>query len=232
MRLDKYLTHNNIVDTRSKALDLIKRDLVLVNGSICNKQSRDILETDKVLVLEKLKYVSRAGLKLEEAINYFKINVEDKIFIDCGLSTGGFSDCLLQNNAKLIYGVDVGTNQVDLKLKNDPRLIVYEQTNFLDFDIPTNDFICIDVSFTSSIPILKHCLNKTKNIILLIKPQFEVGPHNLKNGICKDKKTAESAVFNIISFMNLNNYQIVDFFPVSLTGKKGNQEYMAYFKSL
>lgn len=230
MRLDKYLTHNNIIDTRSKALDLIKRDLVLVNGKICNKQSFEISETDKVEVLEKLKYVSRAGLKLEEAIKYFKIDVKDKIFIDCGLSTGGFSDYLLQNNAKLIYGVDVGTNQVDNKIKNDDRLKVFEQTNFLDFEIPENDFILIDVSFTSSIPILKHCLNKTKNIILLIKPQFEVGPSNLKNGICKNKKTAETAVYNIISFMNLNKYNLVGFFPVSLTGKKGNQEYMAYFK--
>lgn len=229
MRLDKFLVEYKNIKTRSKALDLIKRNLVKVNDKIISKAGYEVNEIDKIIIIDNLKYVSRAGLKLEEALIKFNINLENKIVVDVGTSTGGFSDCALKNKAKMVYGYDVGTNQLDDSLKSIKNLKVYEQTNILDVvDFHDNDIFLIDVSFTSIIPILEKLTNYKKEIICLIKPQFEVGVNNLKKGIVKNKKTAYEAVSNIKKFLKTKNYDIFDIFESSLKGKDGNQEFLAY----
>lgn len=229
MRLDKFLVENKNIKTRSKALDLIKRKLVKVNDEIITKAGYEVKEVDNVVIIDNLKYVSRAGLKLEEALIKFNISLENKIVVDVGTSTGGFSDCALKNKAKFVYGYDVGTNQLDDSLKNIKNLKIYEQTNILDVtDFHDNDIFLIDVSFTSIIPILEKLVNYKKEIICLIKPQFEVGINNLKKGIVKNKKTAYEAVLNIENFLKTKNYYIFDMFESSLKGKDGNQEFLAY----
>lgn len=229
MRLDKFLVENKNIKTRSKALDLIKRKLVKVNDEIITKAGYEVKEVDNVVIIDNLKYVSRAGLKLEEALIKFNISLENKIVVDVGTSTGGFSDCALKNKAKFVYGYDVGTNQLDDSLKNIKNLKIYEQTNILDVtDFHDNDIFLIDVSFTSIIPILEKLVNYKKEIICLIKPQFEVGINNLKKGIVKNKKTAYEAVLNIEKFLKTKNYYIFDMFESSLKGKDGNQEFLAY----
>lgn len=225
MRLDKYIV-NKYNYTRSRASDLIKLGNVLVNGELITKPAKIINETDEVLINDTLKYVSRAGVKLEEAIKHFKLDFKCKTVIDVGSSTGGFTQVSLKYGAKTIYAYDVGKDQMDDVLRSDKRIILFEQTNILKV-IPKNADIClIDVSFVSIRPIIKHLKTSAKLYVMLFKPQFEVGKDNLYGGIIKNEKVLNEALKSFKSFLKAENIVIRDYLKLSLKGKKGNQEYI------
>lgn len=227
MRLDIYLVSNNLVKSRSQATDYIKRGLVLNNGTPILKPGYEIKDTDLIKLVETKHFVGRAGEKLFHAITEFKIDFNDKIVVDIGSSTGGFSQCALEHGAKFVYAYDVGSDQMDPQLKKDQRIELHEQTNILDVDIPFCDICLIDVSFTSILPILKHLKGFNKEILALIKPQFEVGKNQSK-GVVKDIKMIEHVLKNITNEMSLLGFQIKGIAKSYIKGKKGNQEYMVY----
>ena len=169
MRLDILITEKKLVKSRSVASDLIKKGLVKVNGEIITKTAKDVPEDAFIEILEQPKYVGRGGLKLEKALEEFQINPEGLIILDVGSSTGGFTDCLLQKGAKKVYALDVGTDQLDPSLKNDPRVISMEKTDIRDIKtLPDKiDMVVIDVSFISLEMILESVKNllKTKDLL-------------------------------------------------------------------
>ncbi|NLN50378.1 MAG: TlyA family RNA methyltransferase [Acholeplasmataceae bacterium] len=225
MRLDKYLvtTYNY---SRSKAIDLIKIGDVKVNKVTIYKPAYKISSNDQIEITETLKYVSRAGLKLEDAINHFKLDFTDKVVIDVGSSTGGFTDCSLSYGAKHVYAYDVGKDQMVDKLKNNKKVTLFEQTNILNVE-PINVDIClIDVSFISIKPILKHLKDSALLFVMLFKPQFEVGKQKSKSGIIKDSKLILKALTDFGLFLKSLEINLIGYKPSLLKGKKGNQEYI------
>ena len=234
MRIDKYLVLNNYFKTRNKAQIAILAKSVKVNGKIIDKPSYDIDgNVDiEIKMIDELKYVSRGGLKLEGAIKAFNLDFNNKVVLDIGSSTGGFTDCALKHGARRVYAVDVGSNQLDESLRNDKRVEVYENTNILNLikfkeDI---DIVLLDCSFVSVINLIEALdfyLNNNNYLILLIKPQFEVGHIKLKNGIVKDKKK-HLEVLNKIS-KNLNDFglYINEIIKSPIKGGDGNIEFLA-----
>lgn len=236
MRLDLYLVNNNYFKTRNKAITSIKEQGVSVNGVIVTKPNYDVLETDKIcLVKETNPYVSRGGIKLEAAINSFYLDFNGKTILDIGASTGGFTDCALKHGAKLVYAVDVGTNQLALELRNREDVISFEQTNILDIDkFPTDiDFLVMDVSFISIlklIPAIKKHLTLNNALVCLIKPQFEAGKVYLKNGIVKDRTAHINILEKIKEELEAENLGIVKLIPSPILGGSGNKEFLALIK--
>ena len=232
MRLDLYLVEKNLVKTRSEATDLIKNGFVLVNDKLITKAGFNILLTDEISLLKARKYVSRAGEKLEQALIKFNLDVNDKIIIDVGSSTGGFTDCCLKNNAKYVYAYEIGTNQMDLSLRESQKISLFEKTDFLKINIPLADLIVIDVSFTSIKPILNHTSKTNSQIIALIKPQFEANARNLnKNGVIKSDKINDRIIEELINYIKKDlHYKVCGLIKAELKGKKGNQEYLVYLK--
>lgn len=230
MRLDLYLVENGFVKTRTRAKDLILDGKVMVNGRVCNKASLDITNQEVYLEAD-FKYVSRGGYKLEEAINKFGLDFKDKVVVDIGSSTGGFTDCAIQNGASFVYSIDVGDNQLDELLRNNPKIKSMENTNFLDvhsFDKKI-DFYIMDVSFVSITKILPHIkeLNGGK-IVTLIKPQFEVGYLGTKTGIIKDKKKHLEILEGLFVFIKSLGLNITNLTYSPIRGKSGNIEYLCY----
>ncbi len=233
MRIDLYLVDNGYYKSRELAKLSISKGLVKVDGKVITKPSFDYI-SGEIEVELPLKFVSRGGYKLECAINTFYLDFKDKIVVDIGSSTGGFTDCALQNGAKLVYAIDVGTDQLDSSLLINKKVISLEQTNFLDIEgFDTNiDYYVSDVSFISIKKILKH-LNEldAKDIIILIKPQFEVDPSLLnKNGVLKDRSKHFDCLKDINSYINSIGYKIHKITPSPIKGKSGNIEYLAYVK--
>lgn len=227
MRLDLYMVENKLVKSRSQATDYIKRGLVLVNGKEILKPGYQVNNTDLIKCIEKEHFVSRAGEKLHHALNEFNINLDGKIVMDVGSSTGGFTECSLLNGASLVYAYDVGTDQMDSELKKDKRIKLFEQTNILDVNIPKVDVCLIDVSFTSILPILNHLKGFDKEIIALIKPQFEAG-HNKFKGVIKDKKMYKNILNHVILEIDQMGFHIINLKEADIKGKKGNQEYVLH----
>ncbi|QWB95539.1 TlyA family RNA methyltransferase [Mycoplasmatota bacterium] len=227
MRLDVYLVSHDMVSTRSKASDLIKRGFVLVDGKKASKSGIDITH-QKVEVLQHLDFVGRAGEKLYHAIERFGLIFEDKIVVDIGASTGGFTECALNHDAQKVYTYDVGRDQLADKLRQDQRVIVSEGTNILDVDIPSCDMILIDVSFISITKIFYHLRDFQGEIVALIKPQFEAGKKMIKQGVVKDKKLHKTILEATLRSIDLLGFQIIDLEKSEIKGKKGNQEYMIY----
>ena len=230
MRLDQYLVEKGYTKTRSQASDLIKRSCVLVDGEIMTKTGFDVKE-QKVSLLEISRFVSRAGEKLMGALLDLEISLRDKIMIDIGSSTGGFTDCALQEGAKKVYAYDVGSHQMDEELKKDKRIELFEETNILDVEIPEADIITIDVSFTSVIPILSHLRGFSKEMVVLIKPQYEAGPTHFKQGVLKDLKKHEKILIHVLEETRKLGFSIAGLKKSRLKGKTGNQEYILYIKS-
>ena len=242
-RIDKILTDKNFAQSKSQAQALIMAGHVKVNGETITKSS-NTFDTGKELNIEvkSLPFVSRGGLKLDKAIKYFGINLTDKICLDAGASTGGFTDCMLQNNAKKVYSVDVGYGQIAWKIRQNEKVKTIERTNikncsFLDiFDNENDekcDFCAMDLSFISITKVLNNIKNFIKEdnfeIVALIKPQFEAGREFIeKKGVVKDKKVHIQVIKNIIEFcssIGLNAQQLT-FSPI--TGPAGNIEYLVY----
>ena len=233
MRLDVYLVDNGYYKSRELAKLAIENNLVKINGNVVNKPSFDYSD-GLIEVSDPLKFVSRGGYKLECAINNFYLDFKDKIIVDIGSSTGGFTDCSLQNGAKKVYAIDVGTNQLDSRLRKNDKVISMEETNFLDIEgFDTNiDYYVTHVSFISVKKILFHLKKlEAKDIIILIKPQFEVENKFLnKNGVLKDRSKHLEVLKDMAIYINSIGYKIHKITPSPIKGKSGNIEYLAYIK--
>ncbi|MGN0680090.1 MAG: TlyA family RNA methyltransferase [Oscillospiraceae bacterium] len=237
MRLDLYLAEHGLCRSRSAAQSIISEGGVLVNGKMAAKASMNISDSDEVLILDESrpKYVGRGGLKLEKALEQFGFDVRGAVCIDIGASTGGFTDCMLQNGAAKVFAVDVGRDQLDAGLRNDSRVVSLEQTDIRDFSVSEYgiegaDFIGTDVSFISLRLILPHIYRLLKDggkAAALIKPQFEAGRENLsKNGIVRSEKVRLECVENIRKFAEQCGFNVIGITQSPILGGSGNTEYL------
>ena len=240
-RLDLILVERELFETREKAKREIMAGNVIVNEQVETKAGTMFMDNDKlkIRIKDKLKYVSRGGLKLEKAIKTWNLDFKDKLVLDIGASTGRFTDCALQNGAKYVYSVDVGKNQLDWKLRNDERVLSLEEMHIKDLkpeDInnETVNFIVIDVSFislTKVIPYFKKFLAKTGKIVMLVKPQFEVGREKIgKNGVVENEEYHDEAIKKIISFSKESGYELLGVEDSPIRGTKGNKEFLMLLK--
>jgi 23S rRNA (cytidine1920-2'-O)/16S rRNA (cytidine1409-2'-O)-methyltransferase len=239
-RIDKLLVEFGFADSRTKAQALVMSGVVLVNEIRVEKSSQEFPIDSKIRIKGKTaesKYVSRGGLKLEKALCDFHINVSACVCLDIGASTGGFTDCLLQHGAEKIFTVDVGTNQLVWKLRNDARVEVRENINarYLkpeDFD-EKFDIIVMDVSFisvTKIFPVLPSLLKNTGKIIILIKPQFEVGRGEVgKGGIVRDTEKHERVIKEVNKSAEENGLQVYGVIDSPILGADGNKEFLALY---
>ncbi len=235
IRLDQYVFEQGYAPSKSRAQALIMSGIVFVNNQKADKAGTMIKETDVVEVRGKdLKYVSRGGLKLEKAINEYGLDLTDKICMDIGASTGGFTDCMLQNGASKVYAVDVGYGQLAWKLRSDERVKNMEKTNIrnvtLDMlDEPIN-FFSVDVSFIS----LKHIFPvafaiSTEDVIgaCLVKPQFEAGREKVgKKGVVRDSEVHKEVIENVIGFANEFGFYVHNLTFSPIKGPEGNIEFL------
>lgn len=239
-RIDLLLVEQGFFDSREKAKRAIMAGIVHNDHEIIDKPGTKVpVDMELFVKGSVMPYVSRGGLKLEKALKYFDITMTDRVMVDIGSSTGGFTDCALQNKAKRVYAVDVGTNQLVWKLRNDPRVVVKEKTNFrhattdlFEYELP--NIATIDVSFISLKLIfepLKDILNDGDDIVALIKPQFEAGREEVgKKGIVKDAKIHQRVIENVISYANECRFSIQNLTYSPITGGEGNIEFLAHFK--
>lgn len=252
-RLDRAIFERGLAETREKAQALIMAGEVLVDGQKATKAGQLVSPDSAIEITAKLRYVSRGGLKLEAALAHFQINANGSVFADFGSSTGGFTDCLLQAGAARVHAIDVGTGQLDWKLRNDPRVIVHEQTNaryleLADLGEPV-DFAVCDVSFISATLILPAMVRVLKGhrppeastlcpsppeaepgtgMVILVKPQFEVGKGEVgKGGIVRDAAQHEAVCAKLRASVEELGFatQIMD---SPITGAEGNKEFLLY----
>ena len=241
MRIDVYLTKNGLANSRTEAKAMVEAGFIYVSGKQIKKPSFDVDETvdNEIEVIGYIKkYVSRGGYKLECAINNFDFEITDRMAIDIGASSGGFTDCLLQNGAKHVIALDSGTAQLADRLRSDERITVMENYNarYLkreDFPYIPN-LAVMDVSFISAtyiIPALYEILADSSDFICLIKPQFEVGRAKLgKGGVVKDEKARLDALNKVTSFAETCGFSTVKTVVSDIIGGDGNIEYLAHFK--
>lgn len=240
MRVDVYLTNKGYSKSRSSAQSLILGGAVIINDKLVSKPSEQIDENaeNSVVITQTQKYVGRGGYKLEYALEKFCVDVKGLTAIDVGASTGGFTDCLLQNGAKKVFAVDSGEGQLDSSLACDSRVVNIEKYNARnlkkeDFHEKI-DIAVMDVSFISQtliIPALSNILEDGAHFISLIKPQFEVGRSAVgKKGIVKNPKDRINAVKGVISFAESFGFGCFGVFESAITGGDGNIEYIALFK--
>lgn len=238
-RLDIYLVENGLVSGRDLAKSLIMEGKVYVNNQKADKAGEQIGEKDKVeLRGETLKYVSRGGLKLEKAINTFPISLNGCVAMDIGASTGGFTDCMLQNGARKVYSVDVGYGQLAWKLRTDERVVNMERTNIryvtMDDIGEELDFASVDVAFISLklvLPVANNLLKENGEVVALIKPQFEAGREKVgKKGVVRDPAVHKEVIMSITDFAQENGFKVlgIEFSPIR--GPEGNIEYLMYAK--
>jgi len=234
IRIDKYLATRGMVESREKARRLIKEGKVLVDNNKILKPSLKVDENNKIDLLGKYEYVGRGAFKLKKAIESFKLNLEDKVCLDIGSSTGGFSQVLLEKDVEKIYAIDVGTNQMHKKLRNNDKIILKENTNARDYiNEEKVDFICCDVSFisvTKMMDTFQKNLKKNGEMVVLIKPQFEVGEGNVVNGIVKDKKLLQQTLQKLERSFENNNFKVMNRIESPIKGGKGNTEFLFYIK--
>ncbi len=235
-RIDVILFERELVDSREKAKVLIKHGQVLLNNEVCTKPSKLVNETDKLEIINKLKFVGRGGYKLQKALEDFKINLQDKVCLDVGASTGGFTDCMLQYGAKKIFALDVGHSQLDDTLKGNSKVVNMEKSNIREVDNEifdsAIDFIAVDVSFISINLILSKLIelvNENGEIVILLKPQFEAGKENIKKyGVVKSKKVHLLVLKNVVENIKEHNLFIKGLINSPIKGGEGNIEYLLY----
>ena len=234
MRLDNYLVEQKLVGSRNKAQEIIKNSLVQVNGKIVNKSSLKIGVEDRVEVEEHKEYVSRSAYKLAYFLEELQLDVRDKIALDIGSSTGGFTQVLLENGVSEVTAVDVGKEQLHKSIKNNPKVYSYESCDIRKFQTEKRfNLVVSDVSFISLHYILDDVDRlATEDIILLFKPQFEVGKEAKRDnhGVVLDKKIIVDAMIKFENACTLKKWKLVLKSPSKLTGKEGNLEYCYYFK--
>ncbi len=239
-RLDILLVKKNLAPSREKAKAVIMAGCVYVDGQKEDKAG-SVFEEEQVSIEVRghaIPYVSRGGLKLEKALQVFPIGLTEKICMDIGASTGGFTDCMLQNGAAKVYSIDVGYGQLDWKLRQDPRVVCMEKTNFRYLtpeDIPDRpDFASVDVSFISLDKILTPAyalLTEEGEMVCLIKPQFEAGRDKVgKKGVVRDPKVHREVVERIIIHAVSVSFEVLDLSYSPIRGPEGNIEYLLYLK--
>lgn len=240
-RIDKLLVDRGLTDSRTKAQALIMAGAVLVNEQLVRKPSELFDQNAKIRIKDDAtsRYVGRGGIKLEAALRKFKLDVDGLLCIDVGASTGGFTDCVLQNGARRVVAIDVGHNQLDWKIRNDPRVEVREGVNarYLkpsDFD-EQFDLATIDVSFislTKILPAMRPLLTEAGRIVALIKPQFEVGKGEIgKGGIVKDPAQHQRVVQEINAAAESLGLQTAGVIESPIKGADGNVEFLALYVS-
>lgn len=236
-RIDNAMVHLGLAQSRERAKALITEGLVFLNGVQVQKASDRFYEGQIITVYEDpIPFVSRGGLKLRKAIDNYHINLKERICIDVGASTGGFTDCMLTYGARKVYAVDVGYDQLNLKLKNDSRVVCMERHNarYMESswfeEIPS--FASVDVSFISIkliLPRLAECLSADGEAVILVKPQFEAGRGRVgKNGVVRESSVHEEILIGAASFAIENGFKVkaIDYSPI--TGPKGNIEFLMY----
>jgi 23S rRNA (cytidine1920-2'-O)/16S rRNA (cytidine1409-2'-O)-methyltransferase len=234
-RLDQLLVERGLVESREKARALILAGQVLVNGQRVDKAGHNVALDAQVELLEQPRYVGRGGLKLEAALRHFDIQVAAKICMDVGSSTGGFTDCLLQHGAARVYAIDVGTAQLDWKMRNDPRVIVREQVNarYLSReDVPEIIQLAVcDVSFisiTMILPAIAKLVAEDAEMVILVKPQFELERRQVgKGGIIRDPELHQQACRRVQEAVQRLGFR-TDTIPSPILGAEGNQEFLLY----
>ena len=237
-RLDVLLVDKGICTSRERAKTNIMAGLIFVDGQRVDKAGEKVsVDADIVFKGEELKYVSRGGLKLEKAMNTFGIDLTNKVCMDRGASTGGFTDCMLQNHASKVFSVDVGYGQFAWKLRTDERVVCMERTNIRyvtpeDIGVPL-DFASIDVSFISLrtiMPAVKNLLGDKGEVVALIKPQFEAGREKVgKKGVVRDIEVHLEVVNKIVNFLIENDFNVLGLSFSPIKGPEGNREYLVYF---
>ncbi|MCD8181377.1 MAG: TlyA family RNA methyltransferase [Firmicutes bacterium] len=239
IRLDALLVKNGLAQSRERAKAVIMAGQVYIDNQKCDKAGQPVDESAAVEVRgETLKYVSRGGLKLEKAMSEFPISLEGKTAMDIGASTGGFTDCMLQNGARRVFAVDVGYGQFAWKLRQDERVVNMERTN-IRYVTPEDigeeiDFASIDVSFISLrlvLPVAKNLLSADGEIVALIKPQFEAGREQVgKKGVVKDIRIHIEVIKKVLDFARSIDLYVAGLSYSPIKGPEGNIEYLAYLK--
>ncbi len=240
-RLDILLVEQGLAPSREKAKALIMSGIVYVDNCKEDKAGTTF-DPAKVKIEvrgQTLRYVSRGGLKLEKAMQVFPISLEGKVCMDIGSSTGGFTDCMLQNGASQVYSIDVGYGQLDWKLRNDPRVVCMEKTNFrylkpedLSGEMP--NFASVDVSFISLSKILPAAMDillPGSEMVCLIKPQFEAGRDKVgKKGVVRDRKVHEEVVLNVTGMASGLGFELLGLSYSPIRGPEGNIEYLLHIR--
>ncbi|MGO4107368.1 TlyA family RNA methyltransferase [Paenibacillus sp. YAF4_2] len=238
-RIDVLLVERGFYESREKAKAAVMAGLVLVNNEPVDKGGMKIPREAEIKVKGAVHpYVSRGGLKLEKAIRSFEIDLTDRVMLDIGASTGGFTDCALQNGASFVYAIDVGYNQLDWSLRQDERVCVMERTNFRytqpsDLEGPPPTFATIDVSFISLkliLPALSGLLSVGSGIVALIKPQFEAGREKVgKSGVVREPSVHQEVLVKVLRAAAELGYKLQDLTFSPITGGEGNIEFLAYW---
>ena len=239
IRIDRLVVERGLVESREKAAKLILAGDVFVDGERVDKAGALISPEAEVELRGRSPYVSRGGEKLVHALDYFNLNVVGRVCLDVGASTGGFTDCLLQRGAARVFAVDVGTGQLDARLRRDPRIVVMEQTNARALDpriFPEHPTIAvIDVSFISLekvLPATFGVLAPRAEVVMLVKPQFEVGREHVgKGGVVRDPALHRSVVARLARFTILRGWHVLGATASPLRGPKGNREFFLHASS-
>ncbi len=240
IRIDLLLVSKGLVSTHQKAQSLIMAGCVFVNNEKITKAGALIFKDAEIEIRQdRLAYVSRGGLKLEHALREFKIDVIDKVCVDIGASTGGFTDCLLQNKSRMVYCIDVGYGQLDWKIRNDERVINFEKENIRYFDIDKlsgdkPELAVVDVSFISLekvLPKVLELITRSGEIVALIKPQFEAGREKVcKGGVVKDGKVHEEVISKIKKCAAELLLKVSGVIESPVQGPAGNTEFLIHLK--
>ena len=235
-RLDQIIVERGLLQNRSRSRAIIMAGKVFVNNQLTDKPGTGVSENDDIIIKgNDIPYVGRGGIKLEKAIKTFGINVDDMICLDVGASTGGFTDCLLQNGAKQVFAVDVGYGQLAWSLRQNPQVVVIERTNIRymsrkTIPVPV-DLVTIDVSFISLkivVPAVLKFIKKNGTLIALIKPQFEVGKGKVgKGGIVRDQALIKNVIKDLFFFFTEAGLVCKNVIPSPISGSKGNKEFLA-----
>jgi len=236
-RLDQLIQIQLPSLSRNQITGLIMQGHVTVDGKVITKPGAQTSPGSVIDVKhEVMKYVSRAGFKLEKALDHFNINVQDFIVMDAGISTGGFTDCLLQRGAQKVYGVDVGYGQVHEKIRTDKRVIVIERTNLRELEsLPEKvDLVTLDLAFISVLkvmPAVCNLLKEVSQLIVLVKPQFEATRAQVgRGGIIKDSAVHDEVIKNVTEGVCAFGFELIGVTDSPIYGSSGNKEFLAYFK--
>lgn len=238
LRLDVLLVQKGLQESRQKAQTTIMSGQVFVDGQRVDKPGAPVAEDAEIEVKGGLRYVSRGGLKLEKAMALWPVHLEDAVCMDIGASTGGFTDCMLQNGAAKVYAVDVGYGQLAWKLRSDPRVVCLERTNarYLSHEqIPEEpDFSSVDVSFISLkliLPAIAGVLRDGGQVVCLIKPQFEAGKEKVgKKGVVRDPAVHREVLEHFLEHAKENNFTVIDITYSPIRGTEGNIEYLGFLQ--
>jgi 23S rRNA (cytidine1920-2'-O)/16S rRNA (cytidine1409-2'-O)-methyltransferase len=235
-RLDQAMTTRGLVRSRSQAESFVKLGQVLVNKKIATKSGQMVSETDEIVLTAKEQYVSRAGLKLASVAKTLGVNFKDKVVLDVGSSTGGFTDYALRNGASYVIAVDVGTNQLHPTLQGNPKIELHEQTDIRDIEVTSRliDIVVIDVSFISLreiLPTVTRLSNKNTHVVAMVKPQFEAGHNSKHKGVIKNDRMRRDILQDFEQWVR-GSFVIQDKADSEVAGAKGNRERFYLLKTI